>query len=236
MIKEVKPFSYIFFFCYLLLVFTEPGFYIFYTHDGGAQISFFIFMLTVYISYYFIFKFYYLSIMAISLLFFMALEVKETYILSAFGYYFFWFIFQFKYKQKSFILSISPFVILFIISLIILFLNVKINSPFLTNFNSNQSYLISLDLDSITTEFFRYAKSSLNIFSLLSLFLVFLFYYFHEDKKIPFYFSFTPILLWALAILPNSLIPNHHFLGYSWNGAYLIFLPILLLARVKFEK
>lgn len=33
----------------------------------------------------------------------------------------------------------------------------------------------------------------------------------------------------SLAWLPNSVLPNHHFAGYSWSGAYLLFSPILLL-------
>ncbi len=33
-----------------------------------------------------------------------------------------------------------------------------------------------------------------------------------------------------LAWLPNCLLPNHHMAGYSWNGAYLLFTPLLLLA------
>ena len=36
----------------------------------------------------------------------------------------------------------------------------------------------------------------------------------------------------ALAWLPNALLPNHHFEAYSWNGAYLIYAPVLLLAFV----
>ena len=31
-----------------------------------------------------------------------------------------------------------------------------------------------------------------------------------------------------LAWLPNSVLPNHHIAGYAWNGAYLLFTPILL--------
>lgn len=33
----------------------------------------------------------------------------------------------------------------------------------------------------------------------------------------------------ALAWAPNSLFPNHHFAGYDWNGAYLMFTPALML-------
>jgi tetratricopeptide (TPR) repeat protein len=33
----------------------------------------------------------------------------------------------------------------------------------------------------------------------------------------------------GFAWLPNALLPNHHFSGYSWNGAYILYLPIILI-------
>ena len=40
----------------------------------------------------------------------------------------------------------------------------------------------------------------------------------------------------ALAWAPNSLLPNHHFAGYDWNGAYLLCTPILMLAPLWDER
>lgn len=34
-----------------------------------------------------------------------------------------------------------------------------------------------------------------------------------------------------VAWLPNSTLPNHHTVEYSWNGSYLIFAPVLLAAQ-----
>ncbi len=38
----------------------------------------------------------------------------------------------------------------------------------------------------------------------------------------------TLILGGTLVWLPNSVLPNHHFDGYAWNAAYLVFAPVLV--------
>ena len=41
------------------------------------------------------------------------------------------------------------------------------------------------------------------------------------------------VLAGLAAWLPNSLLPNHYYAGYSWNGATLIFAPTLLLGHLS---
>jgi len=37
----------------------------------------------------------------------------------------------------------------------------------------------------------------------------------------------------ALSWLPNSVLPNHHFDAYSWNGAYLLYASVVLIAAAS---
>jgi hypothetical protein len=43
--------------------------------------------------------------------------------------------------------------------------------------------------------------------------------------------SVAAIAAGALAIVPNSLLPHHHFDGYSFNAAFLIFCPVVGIAK-----
>lgn len=39
-----------------------------------------------------------------------------------------------------------------------------------------------------------------------------------------------------LSILPNALLPNHHVSGYSFNGTYILYLPLLFIPVLGAEK
>jgi len=52
-----------------------------------------------------------------------------------------------------------------------------------------------------------------------------------RDRMAAAAFTVAGLLAWA----PNALLPNHHMAGYVWNGSYLIFSSVLLLAPLATE-
>jgi hypothetical protein len=61
-------------------------------------------------------------------------------------------------------------------------------------------------------------------------------FYFREGKKKERYLLYGCLLAAFLSWVPNSLIPNHHHGGYSFNGAYLLYLPVIFIPIILWRQ
>lgn len=94
-------------------------------------------------------------------------------------------------------------------------------------------YQIVLTLPSVSHQWFQYAVEGMNWLSLsVVILMVVITGVIFGPRSREFLLSLALPVAGALAWLPNALLPNHHFAAYSWNGAYLIYAPVLLLALV----
>ncbi|SKC81844.1 hypothetical protein SAMN05445504_3195 [Burkholderia sp. CF099] len=107
------------------------------------------------------------------------------------------------------------------------------SSPFTTGVSAGGPYQIVLSLASISHEWLRYAVEGMNWLSLsvvlLTIITMGVFRGFNSKELL---WSVAFPVAGALAWLPNSLLPFHHFEAYSFSGAYLIYLPVMCLALV----
>jgi peptidoglycan/LPS O-acetylase OafA/YrhL len=212
---------------YCFLLFSHPYFYIFYAQDIAAQLSYFFLISGAWLFY----STYNKSIILSGVLLFacalFAFLSKETYGLSALAFAFLWFIY---YRNISVIRAISPFVMIGLALGISFIINVFIKSAFIDLDASNESpYHISKNPITIFNEWFIYAREGLNVANifLMGVILYLLAMYKGEKKKEWMYVMIGCVLALAASWLPNAVLPNHHFKGYAFNGAYFFYLPLL---------
>ena len=219
------------FLIYTYLVFSEPYFYIFYAQDILSQLSYF-FLLFGFIGFYVMHD---RSILGANLCLFiftmLAFLSKETYGISAIIVAVAWFSYSYSRSLKR---AMMPVLVVFGALCLSFGYNVYVKSPFL----SSAAYKTDLSPASIFSEWGLYAHEALNI-AYLALFVTIVlacYYYFHQEtRRRVFYILFGCIIAALCAWLPNALIPGHHFSGYSWNGASILFLPVLLIAKIWTE-
>jgi peptidoglycan/LPS O-acetylase OafA/YrhL len=213
-------------YCYLL--FSSPYFYIFYAQDIGAHLSYFFLILGAYIYYS---AFNKNAILAGSILFICSLLAflsKETYGLAALSICLLWFIY---YRKVSALKAALPFIMISAALVLAVVNNLLIKSIFINpGAVANDPYHISLNPIIVLREFFLYAKESMNAANIgLIALLGYLFFKSRTDnKKALIYITFGCIAGAILSWVPNAILPNHHYKGYSFNGAYLLYVPLLL--------
>jgi hypothetical protein len=216
------------FFCYCFLLFSQSYFYTFYTHDVFSHLSYFFLIAGALLFYKFHTR--HKAFGYISLFFFsgIAFLCKETYALTALLIAFIWMIY---YKKKSLSMAISPLLTITGTLLLVLIFNVSIKSVFVNYENNSISdpYYVNLSLLSICNELYRYAGEGLNFINWMLIAMVLFLGFLHfrdRDKKVS-YILIGCFVAAFLSWIPNALIPNHHNGGYSFNGAYLLYLPLL---------
>lgn len=221
------------FILYLYLLFSAPGFYIFYTQDAFAQLSYFLLAMGCWGFYQYSKARLYSAFLIFTGFCLLAFLSKETYILSIGFIAACWFLFKWK---EALVKATLPFIGICIALGIAFLVNYINKSPF-TN-GAGSSYQINFSLLSIIAEWYRYASEGLNWLTLAALGLT-LYFVWNQARKLAI-LGIVCVGAGALAWLPNALLPEHHFIGYSWNGAYLLFLPIICLVSVypneKFNK
>ena len=221
------------FFLYCYLVFSHPYFYIFYAQDIGAQLSYFFLLLGAYLFYYSFKKHLILSNALLLICCVLAFLSKETYALSALVFAFAWFIYNRKF---SFIKSSLPFFTIILSLVIIIIINISIKSTFVDlNAKAGNPYQISLNPIIIFKEWIKYLFESLN-FAIAAIILLIAYYLFNnrkENKKELMFIAVACLVAALIALLPNAVLPNHHFKGYSFNGAYILYLPLLTISIIK---
>jgi len=226
---EIKWTTLLFFSVYCWLLFSQAYFYTFYTQDVFSHLSY-SFIITgacIFTNQYKRRKT--VAYSALFILLIIAFLCKETYALSAVFCAILWYIYNKRTTGKS--SPALPLITVGAIVLVVLF-NLIIKSVF-TNFNSaaTDPYYINLTPASIIKEMALYAKEGLNVLHwiILAIIAVCGIMYFRTPEKRFSYLAIGCILAAVLSWLPNALIPNHHNGGYSFNGAYLLYLPVVFM-------
>ncbi len=215
---------------YCFLLFTQPYFYTFYSQDIGSQLSYLL-LLSGSLVFFLLSERY--LVLASVLLFIAsacAFLVKETYIL-AFGFiYFCWFIYYIKQQPLR---ALAPGVAVFIAGVVSALVNFKTKSVFVNlEAEAGSSYQISIDPFSVLKELARYSSEGITPALILAFALIiFQIHKTYKDKLLTLGAGLC-IAFALLAWIPNALLPNHHFEGYSFNGLYIAFLLLFFVLKM----
>ncbi|WP_343655881.1 hypothetical protein [Paraburkholderia caribensis] len=204
------------------LLAVHPYQYQFSTWDAFAQLSLFLLMLAFFSATSA--KPWWISATLVLL----AFLAKETYIVSAGFLTFVWWL-----SNKGRPRYAAPMLIIGGAGVLAIVAEHLASSPFTSGVSAGGPYQIVLSVSSISHEWLRYAVEGMNWLSLCVVLLT------AVTLGVLRGFA-SKELLWsvalpvagALAWLPNSLLPYHHFEAYSFSGAYLIYLPVVCLALV----
>lgn len=214
---------------YSYLLFSHPFFYTFYSQDLGAQLSYF-FLLTGTYCYHSLYRrsllFANIALLCCSFLAFLS---KETYGLTALFIALLWLYYQ---RKNSFLKATLPLIMIAISFVVAFAINVLFKSVFVDlKATKDAPYHISLNIVSVTREWFRYATESLNIANLaMIVFIGYLVFFKINAGKIKMSLLFIACVGgMILSIVPNAILPNHHYTGYSFNGSYIFYLPLVFL-------
>lgn len=217
---------------YFFVLFTAPGFYIFYSHDGMAQLSFLLLLLAG------------LGFAALrnrhagaaALVLFVgaacAFLTKETYVLTSLGVAFAFLVLS---DWRDWRWRLLPGVALAGAVLVAAGLALRAKSVFIGQ-GGMEAYRVDLSPWSVAGEWWRYASTGVNAALICALAILLLAAWWgrrSQKGSAAFWMALAAMGAGALAWVPNSALPDHFFIGYSWNGAYLFFLPILLLATFE---
>lgn len=212
---------------YAFLVFAHPYFYRFATYDAAAQFSLFLLLLAAGCWLRSWGQWRAVSAATAFLLSFLGFLSKETYGLSALAVAALVGLQHWR-KQRS--IALAPLLSLGLALLLALWVNHLNASPFTGAVNLPDSpYRIDFSLASLFGQYMQYARGGLNGITTGALLLtVVLTLVVLEVKK---YRAalLLPLIAGALAILPNSALPNHFDGGYSWEAIALLFMPLMLM-------
>ncbi|WP_193747498.1 acyltransferase family protein [Cellvibrio sp. OA-2007] len=224
----------VFFALYCFLLFTQPYFYTFYTQDIGSQVSYLLLLLGFYSFLLLSERHFYVGTSCVLLFSSCAFLVKETYILS-FGFLTFcWFIYYLRTDWKK---AIAPGVAIFIAGVISALINFKTKSVFVNpDAASDTSYHISIAPLSVLKELARYASEGIAPALVLAfLLIIFQVHKVYKNKQLTI-LACVCVAFAFLAWLPNALLPNHHYEGYSFNGLYVCCLLLFFVLKMVQDK
>lgn len=215
---------------YCFLLFSAPFFYTFYSQDIGSQLSYLFLVLGAWA-----FTLVYQSniFLAACLVFVFsaaALLVKETYILAAGFVAFIWFLLNYKISLPK---ASAPLVALSMAIAVVAINITRTKSVFVDpKAAQGSSYSMNLEPISVISELLRYMKDGLTpLLILLILIMVICLYKFARDYKLVIV-VLAGITFALLSWLPNALLPNHYYPGYSFNGLYVCFATIFVLLKL----
>lgn len=157
--------------------------------------------------------------------------IKETYAASAAMLAAAWLLYHMKSNVRA---ALAPLAIVLSAFLLAFVINRINGSPFTGSANFDGSpYQIILRPASILAQWAQYSVEGMSLISaaIITLTLLSISLAFGSTSAIALT-ALAIVAAGALAWLPNSVLPNHHHAAYSWNGAYLLYAPVLLLAAV----
>jgi hypothetical protein len=212
---------------YFGLAFTHPHFYIFYTHNMWDQLAY----LLLLAGYGLYFRFWHrapvLLAAACVLFFIIAFKAKETYgppaliIFAAFILARYW-----QVRSLSAVRGHLAVLVILTASLLVSLAYARyVGSSFVSGGDASSSYRIDASPASVAQEWLRYAKGGFK-WSSLALVLAGVAAAWLMNWRIGLA-ALACLLAGTSAWLPNALLPNHYFSGYSWNGAYLYLLGVI---------
>jgi hypothetical protein len=227
------------FIIYCVLLFAMPYFYIFYTEDPGSHLSYLFLMCAAHAVLFVSKRHLWLSLFLASVFSILAYLSKETYQLVALFFSGLWFLY---YRKESIKRSLVPGIATVIGIVMSLLNNLRLNSVFV-NPDAEQGNPYKMDLSpfSVLREMWRYFREGMNpadILLVLGVAWLVYSYFRKKGKKSNALLLLTIGCLAApfLAWVPNALLPNHHYGGYSFNGLYLFYLPLFLLPFLRLHK
>lgn len=161
----------------------------------------------------------------------MGFLVKETYAASAAMLALAWLLYHAKSSARA---ALAPLAIVLSAFLLAFAINRINGSPFTGSADfAGSPYQIVLSPASVLSQWAQYtaegaslATAAVIVLTLASIALVF------GGTSAVALAALAITVAGTLAWLPNSVLPNHHHTAYSWNGAYLLYAPVMLLAAV----
>ena len=209
---------------YMLLVLTHPCFYMDYVHDALATASLLYILLAMHawLSFKETNRRRYLGFCFV--LFLLAWMTKETYFLSALV---FWGVETIRSRDKLRRAAGLTLVALAATFAVGLLLEVFSINPFISTHSSPGSpYYISFAAASVARCYFQLLQSLFTPLSLGSVLLALCSLW--RNRSMLFYGA-ALFVAGLVALLPNSVLPNHIDLMYAWTGACLAFSPVLFI-------
>jgi hypothetical protein len=207
---------------YLLLVLAQPCFYMDYVHDAGATASLLYILLAMHawLSFKETGRKRYLGFCFT--LFLLTWLTKETYFLSALV---FWGVETIRTRDKlrrAALLTLGALAATFAVGLLQSMFSIN---PFFSAHSSPSSpYYISFAAASVLRS---YAKLLRALFTPVSLGIVLLALCSLWRNRTALLYGAALFVAGLVALLPNSVLPNHIDLMYAWTGACLAFSPVL---------
>ena len=215
-------------YCYLL--FSQPYFYTFYIQNTPAQLSY-LFLITGAC-------FFYSMVedrpnLANSLLFgccLLGFFSSITYGLAALSFSVLWFM---HYRKVSYFRAALPFTMV-AITLIMAVIDTVAAKPAIIDVSGpvNATTYINLNIKAVLYEWGLYAIESVNIANLvLLLFVAGLFFYMANgsNRKLLLYIVGGCLIGGIVSWIPATVFSGQHDRGYSFDGAYFLYCPLLLL-------
>ncbi|AEW01795.1 hypothetical protein A4D02_07265 [Niastella koreensis] len=211
------------FFLYCYLLYSQPYFYTFYAQDMGAQLAYFLLITGAFIFAFQYKKHFILSSVLFFIFALLAFLSKETYALAALFFAGLWFLWHYK---SSVVKALTPGFIIAGSLVISYLIGVLVKSGFIdTNADASSAYHISFNPLIVFREWLSYAREGLNLIHVLIFALIAYLLWSLKSKefKLAKFLAIGLVLGICLSWLPNALLPNHHYKGYSFNGAYMLF-------------
>ena len=135
-----------------------------------------------------------------------------------------------KIRERGFWLAAAPGAATALGLALALFSDRLKNSPFTAGTGPYERDLHPL---SILHEVFRYAEGALNPLTIAVLVVAGWLAFRSPDRRGLWLAAPICVALAVLAWVPIALIPSHYSAGYSWSGAYILFMPVLLIGGLR---
>ena len=216
------------FIAYVFLLFSEPHFYIVYRNDVFMHCSFFVLLCGAWIFWRVDAKRPYAAVAVAFIAALAAFLCKETYGLTALALGLVWMLL--KIRERGFWLAAAPGAATALGLALALFTDRLKNSPFTAGTGPYERDLHPL---SILHEVFRYGEGALNPLTIAVLAVAGWLAFRSFDRRGLWLAAPICVALAVLAWVPIALIPAHYSAGYSWSGAYILFMPVLLIGGLR---
>lgn len=207
---------------YFFSVYSSPAFYIFYTHDCLAQASMALLLCggALYTNY--VSRSQAIAFVALAMLCTLSFLFKETFVLSALtvsvGYA--------LLSKGDLYARLSPIFIVLATATFALVHQKVTGSPFVSG---TGDYTISISPSFVLNELWRYIAGTMNWFLAIGLLIAGISALVDRERRTQHSILLLIILVASFAsLLPNSIIKNHFYLGYSIGATCLLFSIFLL--------
>ncbi len=207
---------------YMFLVLAHPSFYMDYVHDALATASLFYILLAMHawLSFKETGRRLYLGLCLV--LFLLAWTTKETYFLSALVFWGVEAIRASDKRRRAALLALAALAATFVVGMLLQAFSI---SPFFSAHASpGSAYYINLAPASVAHCWSRLLHA---LFTPVSLAIVLAALCALWRNRTALLYGGTLFAAGLVALLPNSVLPNHFDVMYAWTGACLVFSPVL---------